>query len=100
MLKEYLKAVQAWIEQGCPNSDPYKQVFRLCVNAYRHFPEDDEAAENLRIELEDAFEADGLDLEYPFNRSAKDYIDECSARTVWKNPQRLAWVKKHAETLP
>ena len=99
MLKEYLQSVQAWIERGCLHYAPYRATRGLCGNTYKFLPDDHEAYENLRRELEDAFKADGLDPEYPFNNVAEDYDDECSARTVWKNPQRLAWVKKHAETL-
>ena len=96
MLKEYLKAVQAWIEQGCPNNTPFFVSCGLCKNTHGFFPGDWEAIEKLQRELEDAFCADDLDLEYPFNSSPEDYDDECSFQTVWENPQRLAWVKKHA----
>ena len=99
MLKEYLQSVQAWIERGCQHYAPYRATRGLCRNTYEFLPDDYEASEKLRIELEDAFKADGLNPEYPFNRSAKDYEDECYRLTVWENPQRLAWVKKHAETL-
>ena len=100
MLKEYLQSVQAWIERGCPHYAPYTAVRGLCRNTYRHLPDNYEASEKLRRELVDAFMVDGLDPEYPFNNVAEDYDDECSARTVWKNPQRLAWVKKHAQRIP
>ena len=99
MLKEYLKAVQAWVERGCQHCAPYRATRGLCINTYEFLPDDYEASEKLRIELVDAFKADGLNPEYPFNSSAEDYEDECFMRSVWENPQRLAWVKKHAETL-
>ena len=96
MLKEYLQSVQAWVEQGCPHNAPYTATCGLCRNTYRFLPDDHEASEKLRRELEDAFKADGLDPDYPFNSVAEDYDYECRMLTVWKNPQRLAWVKKHA----
>ena len=99
MLKEYLQSVQAWIERGCQHYAPYRATCGLCRNTYEFLPDDYAASEKLRRELVDAFMVDGLDPDYPFNSVAEDYDDEYSSRTVWKNPQRLAWVKKHAETL-
>ena len=100
MLKEYLQSVQGWIERGCPHNAPYTAVRGLCRNTYKFLPDGYVAPEKLRRELVESFKADGLDPDYPFNSVAEDYDDESSSRTVWKNPQRLAWVKKHAETLP
>lgn len=99
MLKEYLRSVQAWIEQGCPESGVYSHGFGLCRNTFRFMPNSYEETDKLRMELEDAFIADGLDPEYPFN-SAASYETECFLQSVWENPKRLEWVKKHAETLP
>lgn len=100
MLKEYLQSVQVWIEQGCPRNAPYIVTCGLCRNTYNFFPGDWEAIEKLQRELEDAFCADGLDPDYPFNSSGEDYDNDCFTLSMWENPKRLAWVKKHAETLP
>lgn len=100
MLKAYLQSVQAWVEQGCPKSGIYSHGFGLCRNTFRFLPGDWESSEKLRIELEEALMADGLDPEYPFNSSGEDYDNECFLLSIWDNPKRLAWVKKHAETLP
>ena len=99
MIKEYLQSVQVWIEQGCQHYAPYRATCGLCRNTYKLLPDDYVASEKLYAELVEAFKADGLNPEYPFNSSAEDYEDECFMWAVWENPQRLAWVKKHAETL-
>lgn len=100
MLKEYLRSVQAWVAQGCPESGIYSHGFGLCRNTFGFLPGDWEAIEKLRSELKEAFRADGLDPNYPFNSSGKDYDNDCFTHSVWDNPKRLAWMKKHAETLP
>lgn len=95
MLKAYLQSVQAWIERGCPEGAPYSRKCGLCRNVYKF-----EFGGRIHSSLTLAFHQQKLDITYPFNSSFQDYENECFLLSVWDNPRRLAWVKKHAETLP
>ena len=96
MLKPYLKAVQAWIEQGCPEGAPFWRNEGLCGNAC-YFAGCPDASFELQCELRAAFAASGLNYSVPFNTSHADFRQEVSSKSAYSNPQRLEWIKNHAQ---
>ena len=96
MLKPYLKAVQAWIDAGKPEGAPFWRNEGLCGNTY-YFADSPQASYELRRELRRAFAASGLNHSVPFNTSYADFRQEVSSKSVYSNPQRLEWIKDHAQ---
>ena len=96
MLKEYLKAVQAWIDAGKPEGAPFWRNDGLCGNSY-YFTGCPQASYELRRELRRAFAASGLGPSLPFNASYADFLREVYSKSVYSNPQRLEWIKNHAQ---
>ena len=96
MLKPYLKAVQVWIDAGRPEGAPFWRNEGLCSNTY-YFAGCPQASYDLRCELWRAFAASGLWPSVPFNASYADFLREVSSKSVYSNPQRLEWIKDHAQ---
>ena len=96
MLKEYLKAVQAWIDAGKPEGKPFWRNEGLCGNAY-YFAGCPQPAFDLTRDLRRAFAASGLNYSVPFNASYADFLREVSSKSAYSNPQRLEWIKNHAQ---
>ena len=96
MLKEYLQSVQVWIDAGKPEGAPFWRNDGLRGNAY-YFTGCPDAAFDLRCELRRAFAASGLNHSVPFNTSYADFRQEVSSKSVYSNPQRLEWIKNHAQ---
>lgn len=97
MLKEYLQAVQAWIDAGMPEGKPFWRNEGLCGNAY-YFAGCPEAAFGLRCELRKEFRlGDYNNSSTPFNDSYTDFLREVSSKSLYSNPQRLEWIKNHAQ---
>ena len=96
MLKPYLRAVQVWVGQGCPEGWPFWRSEGLCGNSY-YFTSCPQASYELRRELRRAFAASGLNHSVPFNASYADFLREVYSKSVYSNPQRLEWIKNHAQ---
>ena len=96
MLEEYLQSVQAWIDAGKSEGKPFWRNEGLCGNAYC-FAGCPDAAFELRCELRRAFAASGLKHSTPFNDSYADFLREVSSKSIYLNPQRLEWLKDHAQ---
>lgn len=96
MLKPYLQSVQAWIDVGMPEGKPFWRNDGLCGNCY-YFTGHPDTAFELRQELRRAFAASGLNHSMPFNDSYADFQREVSSKSLYSNPQRLEWIKNHAQ---
>ena len=96
MLKEYLQSVQAWVAEGMPEGKPFWRSEGLCGNCY-YFTNCPDAAFDLRCELRHAFAASGLNYSMPFNYSYKHFRIEITNKSIYLNPQRLEWIKNHAQ---
>lgn len=96
MLKAYLQFVQAWIDAGCPDGAPFWRSEGLCGNCY-YFTNCPDAAFDLRRELRHAFAASGLNYLMPFNYSYEHFRIEIANKSIYLNPQRLDWIKRHAQ---
>lgn len=96
MLKEYLQSVQVWIDRGMPEGKPFWRSEGLCGNCY-YFTNCPDAAFDLRCELRRAFAASGLNRSVPFNESYADFKREVTSKSLYSNPQRLEWIKNHAQ---
>jgi hypothetical protein len=96
MLKTYYKAVQKWIEQDCPECQPFINGNGLCGNLH-FFTTNPYKVQELRDEMTKQFVSEGLDDSYPFNDTDNPYGLEGKLRKIFKNPQRLDWIKRHAQ---
>ena len=96
MLKAYLQSVQAWIDAGCPDGAPFWRNEGLCGNCY-YFAKSPPASYELRQLLRREFKLSGLHYSVPFNLSYAHFLGEVSQKTVYTNPQRLDWIKRHAQ---
>lgn len=98
-LTAFYQAYNQWLEAGAPEEDP--NFFRgagLCANLNNWA--DWRQRANLRWELEKQFQRAELDPFYPFNNeSYSEYSIESNAMLSYLNPQRVAWVKAHAQSL-
>lgn len=99
-LKAFYQAYHAWLQEGAPTSNrTFLHGGGLCLNLYRfllNLDLPDAEIEQVALEMKEQFEAADLDRVYPFNSSDKHYQLEIETRTAWRNPERVAWVAKHA----
>lgn len=90
-LKNFYKAIQAWIDNGCTEYNQHHFVIHagLCGNL-------DWMNCKLRWEMVKQFRAAGLDAKYPFG-GFNTFLTEKESGTIYSNPERLAWIKEHAK---
>lgn len=96
MLKTYYKAVQKWVEQGCPECQPFINGNGLCGNLH-FFTADPYKVQELRDEMTKQFVQAGLHESFPFNGMDNPYQAEGHRREIFQNLQRLEWIKHHAQ---
>lgn len=100
-LKQFYVEIQQWIDAGCPANGTFNHRFGLCTNV-------DLYAQDYRIikiasEQRNLFIAAFDDYSFPFYEKNEagthgdEYFIEKSNDALYKNPQRLAWIKQHAE---
>lgn len=93
-LKQFYVEMQEWIDAGCPSEgEKFDPDYGLCYNCIRF------GGVQLQGELNLQFKDAGLSTVFPFNEDPElkdSYGDERLYGTIYENPARLAWIKKHA----
>ncbi|UVD31661.1 hypothetical protein Pondi_00020 [Escherichia phage Pondi] len=90
-LQQFYNAYAAWLDAGAPHKQPFYRDAGLCHNLGK-FGGDRDAY----IEMGRQFEAAGLDYKYPFNDGEGDYLVKSYESHHHINPERIKWVKDHA----
>lgn len=87
-LKKFFVDIQEWIDSGCPEDSYFLPYWGLCANAadYEH---------ELFKELNELLDKEFGDITYPFG-GRDTYQIEYSTETIYKNPERLAFILKYA----
>lgn len=91
--RQFFRDIHAWIKQGYPQHKTFFKGVWLCHN-YRLWCND-----NGRENHWDGGKAPFVDLGYksnisPFNPDTRSMIEEAHQRTIYENPQRLAFINK------
>lgn len=97
-LKSFYVAMQEWIDAGCPEGNQYRFILQvgLCTNLINFTLVTEEGyKEDTLEEMRQQFHEAGLDRDLPFNENIS-YLFERDKGIMYKNPQRLAWIKQHA----
>lgn len=100
MMREFLKAYLDWADGGrdrMPNGCHFTGYNGLCNNWKRWIDDvvDSELLRKYLYELEGMFDADGLDLDYPFGESSYEYY---TARgKAQEDTDRINWIKEKLE---
>ena len=108
VLPVFYKAIQAWIDAGCPKNTIFRKSVGLCGNLSRfvsyHFPGKSKMAFDASDRMTDSFRAAGLSWLFPFNdfpdlRGYKcwHYEKEAQSGKTYKNEARLNWIKEHSK---
>lgn len=98
--KDFILALQAWIEEGCPQAKPFYREDSVCFQI-SHLDIGDKSFVLLEDELEEALEITVGDTDLPFNNSTTQaYTKEMTECFLghYGNPLRLAWIKMMADT--
>lgn len=93
-LQEFYNEMNKIISDPSYRPDWFNPKVGLCLNCVAYNYSQDELQEHL-------FSA-GLSPVYPFNNDEGDssYIHEKLTDTMYQNPARLAWIKRHATNHP
>jgi hypothetical protein len=91
-LKAFLSAYVAWVDAGAPQEKPFSRRYGLCSNltywALHLGPIDRHALEE---EMDEMFDADGLDRCHPFG--VDEYFKARNAYKQHLDAKRIAWVE-------
>ena len=90
-LKEFYQAYAAWLDAGAPEDQPFYRDSGLCLNMDKFG-----CGRDAYIEMCSQFEAAGLNYKYPFNDGEGDYLIHIGQDDHYINPERIKWVKDHA----
>lgn len=106
LLDSFYIEIQSWIDAGCPKTHAIFCNYGICANLNCwlrvKYPKLSGQPKILcRDQLMYDFEKASLNELVPFNRSIDnldlpEYSQEVMEDTIFKNPHRLAWIKKHA----
>lgn len=89
-LKEFYKAYAAWLDACAPQHQQFDRTCGLCHS----LEEFSDSNYDLLEEMRDQFSNSDLDWKFPFDDGHYAY---CSDANKHLNPDRVAWVRKHAE---
>ena len=99
ILKLFYLDIQSWIESGCPDSKVFSKHYGLCTNmgVWLWDLGMKDSIDYYKDLLGDSFESAGLHYYVPFNNGNDwDYNKEYNEHTLYENPHRLEWIRKHA----
>ena len=93
-LQHFAQSILDYLENKGKKPDWFNSYFGLCFNwdNYNHHHK-----QGNHHMLGDAFKHCGMHREYPFNGDFWDYDNELEKGTVYKNPERLAFLHKLAK---
>lgn len=91
LLQAFYNTYAAWLDAGAPEGQPFYRHAGLCHNLGK-FGGDRDAY----VEMTRQFEAAGLDYKYPFDYNMENYRSQSDDETMHLNPERIKWVKDHA----
>ncbi len=92
-LTAFYREILAWIEAGQPEHKNFMSCTGLCANLFFS----PYGGLGIEAEIREQFSFAGLDKDYPFNDDHFSYRLEADAFSIYQNPQRLAWIRKHAK---
>lgn len=103
-LKDFYRAMQAWIDDGCPNDNPHGFIrdhgLCLCLVRYMQCAGHDTSTSKeyytLDATLYYSFTVAGLNGVFPFN-TGPGSVGYGIERNKYTNPRRLQWIKSHLE---
>lgn len=97
-LRNYLRRLQTWVENGCVKHPIFRNDFGICDNVKtllraNSVHEYDAVRDALCEKLPTPPQGDKA---FPFNGGSLDsYSCEVRDETLWKNSQRLAWLREN-----
>ena len=94
-----LKAFYVWMQESIDGKNEHYPWCGLCFNVY-NFAEQYYmhcSSYDLAQQLIAHFEAHALEPNHPFDQDYASYIYSKDNNSLYRNPQRLAWIKQHAE---
>ena len=98
-LKAFFKLLQKWIDEGCIRNDVFYIDQGICMSLYLYMTRllaGDLSEQDMR-EVEDYVHCKLFkENNTPFNTESNRYWAERLNKTMYKNPARLAFIKKWA----
>ena len=100
LLTQFYRAYAGWLDAGAPDELPFCRSGGLCWMLWHYLscqaiPHNER--KQLTNELEDQFEAAGLNYLFPFNDGEEGFSNEEETDTMHLNPRRIKWVRDHAQ---
>lgn len=100
LLTEFYLAYADWLDAGAPDEKPFYRSGGLCWMLSHYLschgiPRKERG--QLANELEDQFEAAGLNHLFPFNDGEDGFSNEEETDTMHLNSRRIKWVRDHAQ---
>lgn len=97
IIAKFLKAINQWIEAGCPESNEglFTKNYALCANLQHYLMFEHP---NRDYECYEYFQSEFLNREvYPFNKDPQDFSMGLSNNSHYVNSNRLAFIIRHME---
>lgn len=97
IIAKFLKAINQWIEAGCPESNEwlFTKNYALCANLQHYLMFEHSDKDYACYEY---FQSEFLNREvYPFNKDPQDFSMELYTSSFYENSNRLAFIIRHME---
>ena len=96
MLTQFYKEMQAWVDAGCQRHPLFIIRVGLCGNLAKW---DSEHKTQLYEAQLTQFKSAGLNIAHPFDCNISYFERERERYLLYKNPKRLDWIKRHANSV-
>jgi hypothetical protein len=87
LMRKFLTAYIEWVDAGAPEDGPFSRSSGLCDNTYG-LPG---GGKDVRNELREMFESDGLATSYPFGEA--EFNRDCDHDEQHLHQPRIDWIK-------
>jgi len=95
-LIRFYREYAQWLHNGAPDREPFRRCVGLCTALRTDYTVvSQETRMELKREMQDQFEAAGLDRSFPFGTTR--YYELRESNTQHLDPERIAWVREHAK---
>lgn len=90
--RQFFREINKWIQEGCPPHRAFSRFLGLCRN-YEYWCADNRKKQ---YSIEVYFCRLGYDSPvHPFDDTFEDLMKAIDQETIFQNPKRLAFIKKH-----
>ena len=90
--RQFFREINKWIQEGCPPHRTFSRYTGLCINYTYWCTANRKKHHDMKAHL---YRLGYDSLVHPFDDTLDDLLKASDQETIFQNPKRLAFIKKH-----